>query len=65
LTKRGRGDFMDYKLKNLFLKSPFIPLFQRGNYSVFMFPCEPKAHVDSRVNGNPVAIVLDSGSSPE
>jgi hypothetical protein len=44
---------MNNKWKHLSLKSPFIPLYQRGNYSIFMFPCEPKAHVDSRGSGNP------------
>jgi hypothetical protein len=31
LAKRGREDIMDKTLKSYFLKSPFIPLFQRGS----------------------------------
>jgi len=49
--------------KHLFLKSPSIPLYQRGSvYGIFMFLCEPKAHVDSCGSRNPDAVPAKAGN---
>jgi hypothetical protein len=46
LWQRGvRGDFMNYKSKQLFFKNPLYPSFSKGEYKFFIFPCEPKIYV--------------------
>jgi hypothetical protein len=34
----------------------------QGRVSIFMFHCEPKAHVDSRESGNPDAVPVKTGN---
>jgi len=49
-----RGDFVNYNIKHLFLKSPSSPFAKGEINDILMLLCEPKDHVDPRESGNPV-----------